>query len=195
MKGVKTYRVKKNVCEVPIFDRQEMEGKVAYLCPHCFNYGILDVSIKSLLTHANSKDNTWITMHHGIRCICAKCNKYFEQDPIDASIVSILAVLNSKGYTTVYSCEGHNDVITTTVDGDVKTAIQAYITFKDGAVLNTLIDKYPLPENWHIDHDDLDWEDENTTLTIRSEDKSKTNRLWFLMNWAENIPELSKVIY
>lgn len=83
-----------------------IKGTIGFFCPRCY---------KPIYATTDYKDNTHGT-HKGEVCInltydinCPRCGYSFIWDshPLDPNITNALAILNSKGYKTLFSCEGH----------------------------------------------------------------------------------------
>jgi len=111
------------------------EGIVGFFCPRCFSPIYCKQSINtSIITNF---DAVYWRMNYSINC--PYCNHTFrwDDDPLDPNITKSIALLNSKGYTTLFSCEGHDEYG------------EAYVYFKHPDQRH--VAKYiPVPEPWKL---------------------------------------------
>lgn len=137
--------------------------KGSYICPVCYG---TNVKIKGLVNNEYVKKVT-----------CKKCGFKFEvytSDIIDRGIISTIALLNKKGYGTIFSCAGHpND------------QYAAYIYFRDYETLRLLLERYPLPDSWFLDER---YRAPRHGLIIRSKFNNKS-RLGDIYKWTTSLPE------
>lgn len=105
--------------------REKYDGKIGLMCPNCYGYWIVDFHQDCTMTISEDvflddyEDNTNSKYDHDISpyrelifCNMSKCPDCSSDNDlimIDPNIVSIVSILNKKGYITTFSCEGHND--------------------------------------------------------------------------------------
>ena len=125
------------------------KGYMGAYCNNCYTPVVFDYDIsidsKSEI-HGNIMYNTSIDDIKEVVVTCPKCNCEYEAIGIDPNIVDTIALLNKKGYTTLYSCEG-NRISFKDINPD--SLCNAYISFKDNH-MDVLSDN-PLPYNWNVD--------------------------------------------
>ena len=139
--------------------------KGGYICPKCYS---TQIKIKGV------PDSDYIKY-----ATCKKCNFDFlvlTGDLIDKGILETIVILNKKGYSTKFSCAGHNGDLS---DND------AYIFFENFEQLVTVSKQYPIPESWDIDKN---CSAKHIGFVIRSDYKKKT-RLNDIYKWALSLPE------
>ena len=179
-------------------------GLIGLLCPNCLNIeNIINIDLSSTIDNISfMKDFCIETSYHGE---CHNCKEYVEFECIDINMAQIVQILNSKGYYTAFSCEGHiePDAIT-----HLDTFSPSYIYFyfwEDSEILK----EYPLPKTWHLPNDNIKSEIfsiyDNIINTLPKEisciDNSdefiswlhinwdKENRLKDIYNWAVSLPD------
>jgi len=97
-----------------------MERKVKYLCPVCFQDSGIDLisypESKSFISKyvkfkedidESAKSAINVDIFLDFRGKCKYCNYPVTYIDIDEGMVDIIQYLNSIGYNTIYSCEGH----------------------------------------------------------------------------------------
>ena len=118
-------------------------GYTALMCPHCFD--IIKVYADNRKCIQKPIDVDLILMSNSYFCECPKCGEQADFIELDINMAQIISTLNTKGYYTAYSCEGHLDL-------NEDLFIRSYIYF----YLNDdkdILDKHPLPNGWFIDDD------------------------------------------
>lgn len=180
-----------------------VSGDIALMCPKCFHV------IESNVSSSKTIDNIGNTVAESI-CIndkyfgkCTNCNDDVDFIQIDANMAQIINILNTKGYYTAFSCEGH---IESDDYSGKKEFTNPYIYFYFWDYTENLIDN-PLPESWHIDPLDkrckifnindnildsapkyIDDHDELINWLENNWDQKK--RLEDIYNWAVNLPDI-----
>ena len=152
---------------------EHVNNNIGFYCPHCYTPIIINVNFT-----ININSSLFMT-HDSIYTIkCPKCNyiNRFEYY-LDPNITYAIALLNCKGYETVFSCEGNNDS-------------EPYIMFNHAyeGILNVKPRK-----PWYIDfkssHVVLSDKGDDESLVIRcNKDTLLFNRINSLNKWAEELP-------
>lgn len=111
------------------------------MCPECFyvaDTAMLQTTIVPNYIHM---------LEHKYFGECPKCGKEVNFIELNANMGQIIKILNTKGYYTAFSCEGHFDTIYNS-----KEFSNPYIYFylwEDSKVLYI----NPLPDTWYISQD------------------------------------------
>lgn len=132
-----------------------------YICPKCCETDTINNKTKSVAIVK-----------------CNKCGLVFlvsSSNEIDKGIIETIALLNRKGYTTRFSCEGHDDW------KYWRKHPQAYIFFCERGLMREVVKEYPIPDSWFIDNSAIGF-------ILRSSAKHKT-RLDDIYKWAESLPQ------
>lgn len=181
------------------------EGEIVLMCPHCLHMETISVTIDNKVGRHNINDFYTETKYHGD---CPNCKEFTEFECMDVNIAETIKILNSKGYYTAFSCEGHieEDVITC-----LDTFSDPYIYFyfwKDSEILK----EHPLPETWKLDDNDIKaerfsihdnitdsipeelWNDgnENKFILWLCDNWDKEKRLKDIYDWAVSLPDRDK---
>ena len=126
-------------------------GTIALMCPECLNVIRISVAHDNTTEDILDKLDYFSTSvsYHGA---CKRCGEHSLQIPLDINIAQIVEVLNSKGYYTAFSCEGHieKDAYETTL----YTFSHPYIYFYLWNDFN-ILKEHPLPETWSIDNKNI----------------------------------------
>lgn len=139
-------------------EKYDDRGKVALLCPHCFNInGYIEYNHNIELEsreHLCFQQGTNFYVS-GDCCHCGEYNDEFIT--VDSGISNIIKILNQKDIRTLNCCDGLHKA-----DGAAFShSSDAYIMFASTRYLPFL---EPLPDGWYIDRD-LTY---NNRLTIRA---------------------------
>ena len=132
--GIKRTSYNKNGKDVTITD-----GTLGFICPVCGRVTYVPMYVKCVTKMVNESENATFPIY---RVKCHTCdNEFYTMVDYDPNIVEILYVLNTKGYSTMYSCEGH-------VESYDQISVP-YISFKD----KTICDSIKAPAGWKWDND------------------------------------------
>ena len=92
---------------------------------------------------------------------------------LDGNIAKTISILNKKGYTTKFCCEGHKEYA-------------GYIYFSNNVF--PYIEKMNVPDSWYIDTKNLS----KNKFVIRAKNNIGINkRINDIENWAENLPNIT----
>ena len=154
---------------------EKIKGHISCMCPKCFN--VYDIKINyELYTLSKTDDHICISLK--VNGICKECNTYTNMIILDGNIAKTISILNKKGYTTRFCCEGH------------KEYTDCYIYFSNNVY--QYIEKMNIPDSWYIDEEDY----HNNMCIIRSKENIGINkRINDIENWAENLPDITNVIF
>jgi hypothetical protein len=138
---------------------------------------------------------------------CPNCKEYTEFECIDVNMADIIRILNSKGYYTAYSCEGHIEPDAFTGKDTFSIPYIYFYFWDDSEVLK----EHQLPNTWTLSNDDIKAEmfsiSDNILDMIPEEIKSddsdkfiswlydnwdKESRLEDIYNWAVSLPDRDK---
>ena len=181
--------------------RYSEDGTIVLMCPCCLHMTKINVSILNVIG-SHKINNFYIeTKYNGE---CSNCNEYVEFECIDINMAEIIEILNSKGYYTAFSCEGHieSDIIT---GKDVFSNPYIYFYFwEDSEILKD----YPLPKTWKLpeDHakcarfsiydniediipDEIKSNDSDNFIMWLYNNWDKENRLKDIYDWAVSLPD------
>ena len=162
-------------------EKHSLFGVGAFICPSCYKVILAKCNLtrEVCILDENLDDDGYVYIDD-FRIGCPFCNHRFTHhgNPIDPNIAYPLAILNSKGYHTMYSCEGHS------LNDD------AYVVFSDFSQ-KSIVKENPLPNDWFMDNTDL-LDDENkmqSRFIIRSYRGIKLKRrIEGLTYWAISLP-------
>lgn len=162
-------------------------GKMAIMCPICFNYVIIDnyTDMYTSMNPANipSSNVQVYTMNIDVNykgvCKNDKDERFRNFIKVDPNIAEIIKVLNNKGWRTEYCCESHPEEV----------IFDGYISFKPKLpeyILNTL------PISWYHDTRTISKHEipYYTIIRMCSEmEDCKGICLAELLDWAKNLPK------
>lgn len=178
-------------------------GGTSLMCPECFHVIETDIiSIKTINNHKSIEDFSAEDKYYGV---CPNCKKYVNFINMDVNMAEIINILNTKGYYTVFCCEGHiESYITNGPKGFSSPYIYFYL-WSDSKVLKT----NPLPDEWYITKQDEECEIFVIRDHIIEEVPDSINKIeeyveWIesnwdkkksieaIYNWAVNLPDKSQ---
>ena len=135
-------------------------GYLGFYCPKCFYPFLVHARINIDLEYkhyfANDEEDN-INFCTNYTITCPKCGQSSTYDHyLDPAITPNIALLNKKGYKTLFSCQGHNhrrDYSNNDTWGPVDSFLNygAYIMFCKEVNMENIIKKYPLPSIWKLD--------------------------------------------
>ena len=167
----------------------KVDKNVGLMCPFCYNIIKCKIDYMSKISvsrNINDKKKEsgvpkGINLTHSIIMDnCPKCkDEFVNMIIIDYNISEIIGMLNTKGYTTKFCCEGHDD------DDN-----NAYIYFSN---LKQMMEvESSIPSSWYIDIGDL----KNGIFIIRRDtNDDKDIALLELLEWVQNLPDISNNCY
>ncbi len=168
------YKIKK----IKKHNKYIIAGVMGFICPSCLDGFLMKGKI---VTKGNG---------YGIlNMVCPECGQEFKCsniDILDPNITDAIAILNKRGYTTKFCCEGHGSKNIETNDG----SDDSYIYFEekeDEKVLKT----NPLPDSWQIERNDMF----SDRFIVRGKvDVNKEKKMNDIRNWALNLPVKSELV-
>ena len=113
-------------------------GTIAYMCPHCYNIIYMNGKTYSSISSSNIDD---FYLNINLTFMCPFCENRVVGIELDPNIAEDISILNKKGYTTKYCCEGHIS--------DHQYITSPYIYFNN---MHYDIAKN-LPKTWCVDND------------------------------------------
>jgi hypothetical protein len=154
------------------------QNKICFFCDNCFNTYFIDLNVKN---HNLEYPYIFVSMY------CTNCESEGNVFEVDENIIDSIALLNKKGYTTRYSCGGHE------YEDDSAGYIQFESSMKNKEIFTTL------PESWILE-DLTNKKDIYKSYIIRQKDKlSKhfTNEQLLKVNnelydWVVSLPNIRK---
>lgn len=166
----------------------ERYGIIGLMCPTCFGYDMAEIhdtmSRSNNRTFCNNRLYTFIETTYKMKCPSCGIRTFIE---IDANIIKTIHILNVKGYTTKFCCEGHYD---NEYVSRVHLAPEAYISFKETDILEHI---HTLPLTWYLDLDS--YYSRDNSCVIRSVDEvavyNKKEILYDIQNWAKSLPKVN----
>jgi hypothetical protein len=178
-------------------------GYVGFMCPNCLNIVNIGIASSNIIDNiAFIKDFCVNTSYHGE---CYNCKEYVEFKCIDINMVKTIQILNSKGYYTAFSCEGHIEPDNDTLMDTFRVPYIHFYLWEDSEILKD----YPLPESWFMPdiykstntfsiYDSIMEEIPKEISVIDDQDKfiswmhknwDKEKRLKDIYNWAVSLPD------
>ena len=147
-------------------------GTIAYMCPHCYNIIYMNGKTYSSISSSNIDD---FYLNINLTFMCPFCENRVVGIELDPNIAEDISILNKKGYTTKYCCEGHIS--------DHQYISAPYIYFN-----NTHDDiTKNLPKTWNVDT-------EYDHFVIRGDiNNSKKKILEDLHKMVEELQEVSYI--
>lgn len=85
-------------------DTEKRSGHVYIMCPHCYTITLIEIDISYIITSTNEEN---VTLYLQYRKFCKVCKRWVEGIEIDYNLGKVISMLNTKGYHTLYCCEGH----------------------------------------------------------------------------------------
>lgn len=166
---------------------RKYRGVVGLMCQNCNNviYRRLYVTIKSSIeddkehSNDNLKDNQYIYANLPFsikKSICENCKcKDVNMIQLDPNIAETISVLNKKGYSTKFCCEGHG------YGG-------AYVYFNNDEIMKKMFDTIfnTLPSSWYLDLNNF----KESKIIIRSDENEYPNNILELNEWADSLPDV-----
>lgn len=161
------------------------KGYIGLMCDECYSYRIEKCNYSILYQDAyNDDDQDDIfdaSMQFTFKCKC--CGKRVTVEyPLDPNITKTLSILNKKGYTTLFSCEGDT--------GERR----AYIYFKHD-YQKIIMHYYRLPIPWYFDNEINtygDYASQKFIIRAAAGVVSDQARIDYIEEWAEELPVWSK---
>lgn len=140
------------------------------MCPHCYNIIYMNGKTYSDISSSDIDD---FYLDINLIFTCSFCENRTNGIELDPNIAEDISILNKKGYTTKYCCEGHIS--------DHQYIAIPYIYFND--THDSIVKN--LPGTWHVDSDGYDG------FIIRGDiSNSKKKILEDLHKMVEKLPEV-----
>ena len=161
-----------------------IKGTIGLLCNHCKKISYR----KAYVSIGTCPINMYISPVLSYEYRCDHCKEIAKNaEPIDPNIAETIAILNSKGYYTIGSSEGHIDC------GEYIPRYAPYIDFLFAHQYEVMF-KYPLPGDWvwttENENDDR-FMIEDTNFEDVDKDhilEYKEQTLDLIKKWAESLP-------
>ena len=179
-------------------------GTGAFMCPICFNIIYCEISYTCTLSslimqikNENQRDR-WceIYPHVAYEIECPDCGIPFNAyDIIDPNIAPIISLLNKKGYTTQFCCEGHDtdqyiDITEPNTEFEADKS-EAYVSFINDETIISKIKSSDIPKPWYFDQ--YRFNDGRCSISCEYYQKELLDyRLEKLRKWAESLPEINE---
>lgn len=155
-----------------------LQGTLALMCPKCYDLTYIDIEYNIKIKSKIYGHNISISRDPKIQMTCKNCHWYDDAILLDPNIAETISLLNKKGYTTEYCCEGHNGV-KYNYDNEDYEVDTGYISFYE----NIDIDADSLPESWYL-------ADGTDIPVIRSKKEYLDTYLDDIHEWAKSLPYL-----
>lgn len=130
----------KIICEI---------GDIAFMCPECFHMVETNIGYSKVIQNILDKiEGFTSTNEYG--GMCPNCKEYVKFEPIDINMAKTINILNTKGYYTVFCCEGYIGPDDYTGEEEVTLSYVYFYLWDDADVLQS----NPLPNTWYLPDDD-----------------------------------------
>ena len=152
-------------------NKQKYDGTKTFICPNCRAGNPIKFKAKIKIFN---EECVYPDLYLNLEC--ANCGKEFKQsvdDAIDPEIAYAIITLNSKGYKTAFSCQGHIR--------KNNSWESAYIKFAS-KLPKEAIDK--LPFGWNVEEDEYC----TTIRCMELEEYPLDKRITLLNNWVDSLP-------
>ena len=155
-------------------------GKIALMCPHCFQLYFRDIQMDFKLEIEQHDDSIIYPMYEFPFQLnkCGCCGKTdVDMISLDPNIAISVSILNAKGYKTLSCCEGHRF---STYDQD------SFVMIERTDLLDELTKK-ELPKFWKRANASFD--DPFKRISLFSYDyENKIEALHYLEEWVKSLP-------
>ena len=131
----------------------EQDGYFAIICPKCFKVYTLKMKSSIDLEFSSSKRNNLLYYYPEIILQCDCGHEIHTKNIFDPNIAPIIAILNSKGYYTTFSCEGHSLLLRQISKKPREAYCQAYVSFLY-PIDEEILKQFPIPAPWFVDAKD-----------------------------------------
>lgn len=163
------------ISEYRTTNKQKYDGIRTFICPNCKSGNPIRFKAKIKIFDEEVYPDLYLSLK------CCNCGKEFKQsadDAIDPEITYAVITLNSKGYKTAFSCQGH-----------IRKNYweSAYIKFANKMPKETL---ESLPLSWKVEED----EDCTTIRCMELEEYPLDERIVLLNNWVDSLPDRNKKV-
>lgn len=118
--------------------KEKIKGTLGFICPKCRTMRTIYID-KNIDMNIDPRDVDVIIRHLTLTLTCHRCKYVWnvnDDDGIDTNMITAISVLNTNGYATVLSCEGHLE----------EAACLPYICFKD-----SFIEIMGAPHGWEFE--------------------------------------------
>lgn len=187
------YEFKEYISRNKSMDEVTYDGYAGTFCPKCCAPFVFKTAYNfTQTTYGNSNIVSGTNMdrligYHIRKCPRCNTKNIYTDILLDPNIAESIALLNSKGYTTTDSCEGHK------IYG-INHISSAYVAFADMKVLN-VFKLFPPPEIWEIE---INKYMDRPVIRARDDENGKSYidpivvqyRMDLLREWVELLPEM-----
>lgn len=179
-------------------------GDIALMCPECFHMIKTNISSTKIINNINDPNN--FNMENEYYGDCPNCKEAVRFEKIDINMADVINILNNKGYYTAFCCEGHIQPDNYDCTENFSDPYIYFYFWED----TTILDEYPLPGNWYIEHPNLEifcirgckysdyFETENEYIRYRNQLKNKWEErqekmLKYIYDWAVSLPDKDEI--
>ena len=175
-------------------------GYLGFYCPKCFHPFLVHARINIDLDYENSfinDEENNINFCTNYIITCPKCGQSSAYDHyLDPAITPNIALLNKKGYETLFCCQGHNhqrDYSNNDEWGPIESFVNygAYIMFCKEVNMKDVIKKYPLPTIWKLDNDSYMYD--GTIIRCDDNHDDLMQRMVSLWDWINTLPDMNDI--
>ena len=175
------------------------KGHFGFICKHCKVPGIMRIDEHVCMGHQTKKKwyDRELFYQSSYNITCPKCGINVEYKYLlDPAITPVIATLNSKGYVTLFSCQGHHDqskewlIETKNAHTYSNASSDAYIAFKEDIMCDSVLKLYPLPKTWSYNPSE---EYNENMVVIRAKDGvDRQTYLRHIYDWGCRLPNINR---